>query len=84
MNSVSNSWKKLGINQMVIDGCINETNNYVDGSDGYNYWMRCVDFLKQIENIPYEMLSRKQRNWVFNIKTDLMAKGYSFNEKVGC
>ncbi len=71
---MSNSWKHFEINQKYVDAC-NEMSSYASTENREEYWKKCAEFLKQIKNFPYEALTVKQRNWVFNIKADLKGEG---------
>ena len=71
---MSQSWKHFEITDKYVIAC-NEMAAYASTENREEYWKSCADFLKQIKNIPYEALSVKQRNWVFNIKADLKCEG---------
>ena len=69
-----NVWTHFGITDKYIDACI-EMSSYAAKESVEKYWKKCADFLKQMKNVPCEVLSVKQRNWVFNIKDDLKGEG---------
>jgi hypothetical protein len=71
---MSSSWKKLGINKKCIEGCADMA-YYALTENQEKYWGGCKAFLVDIQHIPYEALSVKQKNYAFNIKSDLKKDG---------
>lgn len=69
-----NSWDACGINEFLVKACEQMSICAVTTSSE-NYWQTCRDFLTGIKDLPYDMLSVKQRNWITNIKSDLAQGG---------
>lgn len=74
MASKNNAWKRLGITEKYIDGCMAMANSAVS-EKSVEYWNNCAEFLQRIKDFEYTQLSRKQRNWAFSIKEDLAVEG---------
>ena len=70
----SDSWKKLKITEKYLQAC-KEMAEYSVSEKTIIYWQRCAQFLEQLKRLQYEMLTIKQRNWVFSIKSDLESEG---------
>ena len=71
---MSNSWDALGINEFIVKGCEQMAQSSVN-SKSESYWNTCRDFLESIRDLPYSVLSVKQRNWANSIKYDLSEAG---------
>lgn len=74
MDDKKSSWDACGINDFLVKACEQMSISAVS-ENSESYWQTCRDFLVGIKELPYDMLSVKQRNWITNIKSDLAQEG---------
>ena len=68
------AWEAAGITDHTVLACEQMAVCAVkEGSE--EYWRKCRDFLESVKERDYSLLTVKQRNWLFNIQTDLMKEG---------
>ena len=58
---MSITWKILGIDKQVIDGC-EKLGEFSHSQKSRDYWKWAAGFMENIQNLPFEKLNYKQRN----------------------
>ena len=65
------AWEKLGIALDDLKRC-NILRTSGATKRAREYWNQCFYFMKDLQYRSYDRVSVKQRNWIRNIKSDLL------------